>query len=300
MKAVQYDVHGGPDVLHLAEVEVPEPGAGQVRIRVRTAGVNPIDGKLRSGNAWPVPLPATAGVEAAGVVDALGPGVDGLAVGQEVLGPTATGSYAEYALSDRMVAKPSGLPWDVAAAIPVAAETALRVLRLLDLSAGETLLIHGASGAVGLMAAQLARAAGATVLGTAGAAGRDRLTGLGITATSYGDGLVDRVRQLAPNGVDAVFDAAGKGALPDSITLRGGTDRIVTIADPNAAEYGVLFTGGPEVMIEATEVARVAERVAAGDLTVPVARRYPLAEAAAAQQRSDSGHAGGKLVLTLD
>ncbi|BCJ33300.1 NADPH:quinone reductase [Actinocatenispora thailandica] len=300
MKAIVFDRHGGPEVLHATEVEVPEPGTGQVRIRVRAAGVNPIDGKLRSGGGWPIELPSIPGVEAAGVVDALGPDVTDLAVGDEVLGPTATGSYAQFALSSRMVLKPAGLTWDTAAALPVAAETALRVLRLLDLSAGETLLVHGASGSVGGLAVQLARQRGVTVVGTAGAAGRERLGGLGAIAIGYGDGLIDRVRSVAPQGIDAVLDAAGKGALPDSIALRGGPERIVTIADPNAAEYGVLFTGGPEVMIEPAEVADVAKRVAAGELTVPVAARYPLADAAEAQQLSDSGHAGGKLVLIVD
>jgi NADPH:quinone reductase-like Zn-dependent oxidoreductase len=300
MKAIVFDRHGGPEVLRDIEVDEPEPGPGQVRIRVHAAGVNPIDGKLRAGGRWPVALPSIPGVEGAGVVDALGPDVTGLAVGDEVLGYTATGSYAQFALSDRVVAKPAGLPWDVAAAVPVAAETALRVLQLLDLSAGETLLIHGASGSVGSMAAQLARQRGVTVVGTAGRTGRDRLGRLGVTAIAYGDGLVDRVRSVAPHGVDAVFDAAGKGALPDSIALRGGPERIVTIADPKAAEYGVLFTSGGEVRVEPAAIAEVAKRVAAGDLTVPIAARYPLADAAEAQRLSDTGHAGGKIVLAVD
>ncbi|BCJ32395.1 NADP-dependent oxidoreductase [Actinocatenispora sera] len=300
MKAIVFDRHGGPTVLQLTEVAVPEPGRGQVRIRVRAAGVNPIDGKLRAGGGWPIELPSTPGVEGAGVVDAVGPDTDGFAVGDEVLGHTATGSYAQFALSDRVVPKPAGLSWDVAAAVPVAAETALRVLRLLDLSPGETLLVHGASGSVGSLAGQLARRRGVTVVGTAGAAGRDRLGRLGVTAIAYGDGLVDRVRSVAPHGVDAVFDAAGRGALPDSIALRGGPERIVTIADPNAAEYGVLFTGGSEVMVEPAAIAEVAKQVAAGDLTVPIAARYQLADAAEAQRLSDTGHAGGKIVLTVD
>lgn len=300
MKAIVFDRHGGPEVLRLADAEVPEPGAGQVRIRVQAAGVNPIDGKIRSGGGWPVELPAIPGVEATGVVDAIGPGVTGVAVGDEVLGPTVTGAYAQFALSDRMVARPAGLATDTAAAVPVAAETALRVLRLLDLSAGETLLIHGASGAVGMLAVQLARQRGVTVIGTAGAAGQERITEFGATATGYGDGLVDRVRALAPQGIDAVFDAAGKGALPDSIALRGGPERVVTIADPKAAEYGVLFTGGGEGMTPPAEVAELARRVAAGELTVPIAARYPLADAADAQRLSDTGHAGGKIVITVD
>src|SRR5918997_2300036 len=147
MKAVVIDEFGAPDVLHVVDKELPEPGTGQVRLRVRAAGVNPLDGKIRSGAAQqmlPTRLPAVLGLEIAGTVDAVGSGADGLAVGDDVLGFADGGGYAEYALATTVAPKPASLDWARAAALPVAAETALRVLRLLDLAAGETLLVHGA------------------------------------------------------------------------------------------------------------------------------------------------------------
>src|SRR3954451_13282991 len=180
----------------------------------------------------------------AGVIDALGAGVSDVQVGDEVLGWSDTGSYAQYALATSVAPKPAGLDWQHAAALPVASETAERVLNLLEVAAGETVLMHGASGAVGTVAIQLATARGARVIATASPSNQDYLTSLGASATVYGEGLVERVRALAPDGVDAVFDLAGKGALEDSIALRGGTTRIVTIADSRAQQLGVTFSGG--------------------------------------------------------
>ncbi|MEU8299640.1 zinc-binding dehydrogenase [Micromonospora sp. NPDC048909] len=214
----------------------------------RPAGVNPIDGKIRSGAMeaiFPTPLPAVLGVDVA---------------------------------------------------LPVAAETATRALNLLRIGAGDTLLIHGASGGVGQLAVQLAADRGATVIGTASEANQDRVRDLGATPTTYGRGPVDRVRALAPDGVDAVLDVAGKGALPASIELRGGTDRIVTIADGAAQQLGVVFTAGPEQR-SAANLAAAVDRLVRGELTATVAAVFPFAEAAAAHRLSDGGHAGGKVVL---
>ncbi|MER7607106.1 NADP-dependent oxidoreductase [Nocardioides sp. NPDC127503] len=301
MKAIIFDEFGGPDVLHEADVEVPQPGPGQVRVRVKAAGLNALDGKKRSGMleaVFPTTFPAIPGGELAGVVDALGEGVSDVQVGDEVLGWADTGSYAEYALATAVALKPADLSWPDAAALPVASETAERVLDELGVTAGETVLMHGASGAVGTVAVQLATARGARVIATAGPSNQDYLTSLGATPTTYGEGLVERVRALAPNGVDAVFDLAGKGALPDSITLRGGTERIVTIADFSAGQLGVSFSpGGGDHPTE--RLAAVAQDAAAGELTVTVTS-YPLAKAADAQQASDAGHVRGKLVLAVD
>jgi NADPH:quinone reductase-like Zn-dependent oxidoreductase len=193
-------------------------------------------------------------------------------------------------------AKPAGLGWDEAAALPVAGETSQRVLDLLAVTGGETLLVHGAAGAVGGLAVQLAVARGATVIGTASPANHEYLSSLGAVPVTYGDGLVARVRALAPGGVDAVFDAAGRGALPDSIELRGGTtDRIVTIADPAARQLGVVFSSGGQGSAEG--LAEQARLAAAGALRVTVAQAFPLAEAAKAQERSATGHTRGKLVI---
>jgi NADPH:quinone reductase-like Zn-dependent oxidoreductase len=301
MKAIVFDRFGGTDVLHEADIEVPQPGPGQVRIRVRAAGVNALDGKIRSGAleaVFPTPLPAVPGLEVAGVVDALGEGVRDVNVGDEVLGWSDTGSYAEYALATTVAPKPADLGWEHAVALPVAGETAERALNLLDVAAGETLLIHGAAGGVGTLAVQLATGRGARVIATAGPGNQEYLTALGATATTYGEGLVDRVRALAPNGVDAVLDAAGKGALEDSIALRGGTERIITLADFRAHQLGITFANGSQQR-SADHLAGLARAAATGKLVTTVGATYPLARAAAAQDVSDRGHVRGKLVLTV-
>lgn len=301
MKAILFDRFGGTEVLHEADIEVPQPGPGQVRVRVKAAGLNALDGKIRSGMleaVRPTTFPAVPGGELAGVVDALGEGVSDVQVGDEVLGWSDTGSYAQYALATTVALKPAGLDWQHAVALPVAGETAERVLDLLGVVAGETVLMHGASGAVGTLAVQLATARGARVIATAGPANQDYLTSLGATATLYGEGLIERVRTLAPDGVDAVFDLAGKGALEDSITLRGGTERIVTIADFRAHQLGITFSSGGQER-SAARLAELAQDAATGKLVTTVTT-YPLDQAATAQQLSDAGHVRGKLVLTLD
>ena len=302
MKAIEFDAFGGPEVLHEVDVDKPEPGPGEVLVQVRRAGVNPYDGKVRAGffQAFnPVTLPLVPGFEIAGVIAELGAGTTDFAVGDEVFGWAKGAAYAEYAVGRTLVRKPADLDWDIAVSLPVATETALRVLRELDIASGETLLVHGASGAVGSIAAQLAVARGLTVIGTGSGANQEYIATLGATPTHYGPGLVDRVRALAPNGVDAVFDAAGKGALPDSIELRGGTDRIITIADPKANELGVRMSAGGGA-IPVAEIAKAAELAERGKLTVTVAATYPLAEAAKAHEVVDGGHAGGKIVLVVD
>ena len=265
MKAVIIDEFGGPEVLRVGDREMPEPDAGQVRVRVRAAGVNGVDAAIRSGDAqqiFPTKLPTVLGLEIAGVVDASGPNVDGLAVGDEVLGLADGGGYAEYALSTTVAPKPAELGWAEAAALPVAAETALRVLNMLEVARDDTVLIHGAAGGVGTVAVQLAVARGATVIGTASEPNHDYLCEIGATPVVYGEGLIDRVRAVAPDGIDAVFDAAGQGALPDSIELRSGTSRIVTIADPAAFRLGVTFSG--EAAHDAGALAEVARQAADG------------------------------------
>ena len=245
MKAIVFDRFGGTDVLHEADIEVPQPGPGpgprprQGRRAERAGRQDPLRGH---GGRPPDDAPAVPGGELAGVVDALGEGVEDVRVGDEVLGWSDTGSYAQYALAtDRgpQTRRPRLAARGRAAGRERDAE---RVLDLLGVAAGETVLMHGAAGAVGTLAVQLATARGARVIATAGPANQDYLTSLGAIATVYGEGLVERVRALAPDGVDAVFDLAGKGALEDSITLRGGTDRIVTIADFRARQLGITFS----------------------------------------------------------
>ncbi|MFK0214220.1 NADP-dependent oxidoreductase [Streptomyces sp. NPDC090298] len=306
MEAIVYEEFGGPEVLrHETGVEKPEPGPGEVRVKVAAVGVNPVDWKRRYGwveEFYPTTFPAVPGLEFAGTVDALGEGVTDLAVGDEVLGWTKTGAYAEYALAGTVAPKPAGLSWEAAAALPVAGETARRVLDLLRVREGETLFLHGAAGVVGSVAVQLAVAAGITVVGSASESNHAYLRELGAIPVAYGDGLADRVRAAAPEGVDAVFDAAGHGVLPVAIGLLGGGDaareRIVTIAATDAAEHGIVFsgvTGEPDAVRRG--LAAQARLAVEGALTVRLAETLPLKEAARAQEASESGHVRGKIVL---
>lgn len=294
MKAITYTTFGGPEVLSLTEVDEPHAGPGQVRLKVVAAAVNPLDHKIRNG--WmpqmAPPFPVTPGAEAAGIVDEVGEGVTGVEVGDQVLGWTDTGAYAEYALATEFALKPADLDWDTAAALPVAVETSVRVLDLLEVGEGDTLLVHGAAGVVGV---QLAVARGATVVGTASPGNHDYLRSLGAVPVAYGEGLADRVRAAAPQGVDAVYDAAGQGDLPVSIELAGGTGRVVTIADPAAAGLGVTFSGDRTPF--GSRLGEYARLVVEGKLVVRVAQSLPLADAAKAQDLVATGHVAGKVVL---
>jgi len=297
MKAIVIDRFGGPEELHEAQRPDPQPAPGQVRVRVEAVGVNPADGKARSGLMAPpdTTFPLVLGLEAAGVVDALGDGVTDVAVGDRVVGFAEGGAYAELAVLSTYAVLPDALDATVAVSLPVAGETSRRVLRLLGVQPGETLLVHGASGVVGEVATQLAVAGGATVIGTASAANQERVAALGATPTTYGDGWLDRVRALAPNGVDAVLDASGAGVLDQSVELLGSPDRLVTIADPAAFTTGITFSGTSQRSAE--ELADLVAQRASGAVTTTISRVLPLAEASEAQALSDSGRAGGKLVL---
>lgn len=301
MQAVVFEEFGGPEVLRTQDVAEPHAGPGEVRVRVRAAGVNPIDFKIRRG--WTrgfidVTFPATPGLEVAGVVDQAGEGAS-FAVGDEVVGWAKTGAYAEYAIVGNVVLKPAGVSWEQAVGLPVAGETAQRVLDELKVKSGETLLLHGAAGAVGSIAVQLAKAAGVTVIGTASPANHPYLRELGAIPVAYGEGLLDRVREAAPQGVDAVFDAAGQGGLEESIELRGGTDRIVTIAAMNAGELGVAASMAASAKPEeiAAALSKQLRAAADGNLRVRVAETFPLTDAPKAQELSESGHAQGKVVV---
>lgn len=298
MRAVVFDRFGGPEVLHLGEVPEPEAGPEQIRVRVEAVGLNAFDGKVRSGameSAFRTRLPAVPGLEVAGVVDQVGSDAAGVVVGDRVTGWTSRGA-AELALLKLWAPVPDGLDAAQAAALPVVTEASRRVLRILDLKPGETLLVHGASGGIGGLVTQLAVAAGVTVIGTASPTNQERVAAYGATPTTYGEGLVERVRALAP-AVDAVLDTAGSGVLPQSIELRGGTERVVTLADPAAHGLGVQFPERSEP--SATELAEIVDLVVRGEVSVPIAKVLPLAEAARAQQMVDEGRAGGKVVLVL-
>ncbi|WP_329136837.1 NADP-dependent oxidoreductase [Streptomyces sp. NBC_01476] len=307
VKSIAFAEYGPADVLVTQETEVPDPGPGQVRIAVRAAGLNALDHKIRAGymkDAFPVELPHVPGTEASGVVEAVGEGVGGLVVGDEVFGWTATGAYAELALAaaERVTLKPDTLSFEEAAAIPVAAETSYRALEAVGVRPGETLLIHGAAGGVGTVAVQIAVARGVKVIGTASERNHEHLRALGATPVSYGDGLVERVRALAPDGVDAAIDLAGQEeAVTASVELTGGTDRVVEIANPMVSgPHGVRFSGGGPAEDRGTPAVEEAlALLAAGKLKVSIHRTFPLAQAAEAHRASESGHLTGKIVLTV-
>ncbi|GAA4009351.1 NADP-dependent oxidoreductase [Streptomyces plumbiresistens] len=299
MKAIQYEEYGGPEVLRLVEVEEPQAGPGQIRVKVVVAAVNPFDFKLRRGymqQLIPASFPITPGSEAAGIVDEVGEGVSGVSVGDEVTGWTVTGSYAEYALLTDFAPKPASLDWETAATLPVATRTSKGALDTLDLKAGETLLVHGASSVVGAVGVQLAVARGVTVIGTASEANHDYLRSLGAIPVTYGDGLSDRVRATAPKGIDAVYDVTGYDVIGVSIELCGGTtDRIVSVGDHTAPARGVTFiSAAVEFGPQLAEYARLA---ADGGLSVRIDQTFQLADAAKAQGLSEAGHPRGKLLL---
>ena len=307
-RAVQYMRFGGPEVLEVVDREDPVPGEGQVRLAVRAAAVNPLDWKLRSGamaSEDAPPEPRVPGFDVAGVVEALGDGVTTVAVGDEVLGRATGGAYAEKALADAraLVRKPAAVAWEVAASLPVVATTAYRCLALLGLGEGDhtgtTLVVDGASGGVGVYAVQLAVSRGATVVGTASAAHQDDVRALGATPVVYGDGLADRVREVAPQGVDVALDTAGKGALRDLVTLTGSPDKVITIADyAGAQELGVVFSSGGDSDEESRALADAVARVADGRFATAAVVTYPLEKAGQAQDDNQHGRVGGKLVLT--
>ncbi|MFI9272133.1 NADP-dependent oxidoreductase [Kitasatospora sp. NPDC052896] len=298
-EAITFSRYGGPDVLTLTEVDTPEPGSGQVRIRVRAVGVNLIDLKIRSGtmaDVRPVEFPVLPGWDVAGVVDEVGADATAL-VGDEVFGVASVGGYSEYALLEQPVAKPREVSFETAAGLVTVGETAYRGLHHLGAKAGDTLLIHGAGGSVGTIAVQLAAARGITVVGTVGAQEIERVSELGATAVRYGEGWVERVRTAAPQGVDYVLDCSGAGVLADSVTLVGDAARVITIADTAAAQHGVRFTGDDPTDRFWQALPQLAELIAAGRLEIPIAGTYPLADAARAHADIEARRARGKVIL---
>jgi NADPH:quinone reductase-like Zn-dependent oxidoreductase len=299
MRAIQYGRFGGPEVLELVELPDPHPGRGQVRVAVRAVGVNPIDWKMRSGMMGG-DLPQTTGREAAGVVDELGEGVADVALGDRVFGFVAGAGAAELALLADYAPIPASLDFAGAAALPVAVETATRTLDLLGVDHDTTLLVNGAAGAVGSSAVQLARVRGARVIGTAGPSNHEYLRSLGAEPTTYGERLADRVRDIAPGGVDAALDAAGGGALPALVELAGGPERVVTIADyAGAQETGAQFSGGMGADRAVHALRDVGPLIESGRFSLPVARSFPLEKIADAHALSEDGHVRGKLVLLV-
>jgi NADPH:quinone reductase-like Zn-dependent oxidoreductase len=302
MKAVRFDGYGDVDVLNVEDVPRPEPGPGEVLVQVKAAGINPGEAKIREGllaALWPSTFPSGQGSDLAGVVAATGPGVTGFSAGDEVIGYTDNrASQAEYAVVEEgnLTAKPAAVPWEVAGALFVAGATAWAAVRAVELKPGDTVVVSGAAGGVGSIAVQLAKRAGATVIGLAGPDNHAWLAGHGVIPVSYGDGVAERIAQAAGR-VDAFIDTFGPGYVQLAVKLGVAPTRIDTIADFAAVrEYGVKADGNAAGS-SAAVLAELAGLIAAGELEVPVAATFPLTEVRAAYRRLATGHLRGKIVL---
>jgi NADPH:quinone reductase-like Zn-dependent oxidoreductase len=297
--AVVMTGYGSPEVLKWGVVPLPEPGQEQIRIKVNAAGISPTDLALRAGylKAWPLPPDAVLGFEAAGTVDAVGPGVSGTSAGDAVTALLlGLGGYAEYAVASIWTRKPESVSWLDAAALPSSAEAAVRVLRQLDVTSGETLLLFGGGGSVGIIATQLALARGVTVISAVREHDEALARDLGATPVRYGPGVADRVRALG--AVDAVFDAAGNGVLADAIALAGGPGRVITLSDPAAADFGVtLSEAEPDRAPGALD--ETMALLADGKLRLRAHQTMPMQQAAEAHRQLESGTVHERIILTL-
>ena len=302
MQAVRFDEYGDVDVLNVVEVPQPVPGPGQVLVRVKAAGINPGEAKIRQGllhSRWPAVFPSGQGSDLAGIVAETGPEVTGFAAGDEVIGYTDDrASQAEYVLVEarHLTAKPQGVPWEVAGSLFVAGATAYAAVRAVALSAGDTVVVSGAAGGVGSIAVQLARLAGATVIGLAGEANHGWLADHGVIPVTYGDGVADRIRQAASK-IDAFIDTFGADYVQLALELGVAPSRIDTIVNFGAvSQYGVKAEGSA-AGASAAVLAELAGLIAAGRLEIPIAATFPLAEVREAYRRLAQGHIHGKIVL---
>lgn len=297
--------YGGPEALAVVDTEVPDPAAGEVRVSVRAIGVNPYDYKSYGGlfDADESKLPITLGVEAAGVVDAVGDGVN-LEVGSEVIVyPAKGGSYADTIVVPEasIIAKPANLSWEQASGLLLAGVTAADLVETVTVNPGDTILVHAAAGAVGSMAVQLAVARGATVIGTARADNHDYVRELGAVPVEYGPGLSDRVLEAAPGGVDAAIDTVGTEDAADvSVELVADRTRIATtVPGPIAEERGITLVGMSAISTENRRNAQPAlvEAAARGELHVRIAKVFALSDAAEAHRQLAEPHEPGKFIL---
>jgi NADPH:quinone reductase-like Zn-dependent oxidoreductase len=304
VKAVRFDEYGGVDVLKVADVPKPVPGPGQVLVQVKAAGINPGEAKIREGllhARWPATFPSGQGSDLAGVVAETGPGVTGWSAGDEVIGFTDTrASQAEYALVEEknLTARPAGVPWQVAGALFVAGATAYAAVRAVGLTEGDTVAVSGAAGGVGSIAVQLARLAGATVIGLASPANHEWLAGHGVIPVAYGEGVAGRIREAAGK-LDAFIDTFGADYVQLALELGVEPSRIDTIANFDAVQrYGVKAEGNA-AGASASVLAELAGLIAGGKLEVPVAATFPLDQVRDAYRRLAQGHILGKIVLVM-
>ncbi|MFE7576547.1 NADP-dependent oxidoreductase [Streptomyces sp. NPDC057521] len=308
MKAISYSRFGDEDVLQYGERPDPKVGPDTVLVKVRAAAVNPVDRATREGkldSLLDTVFPVIPGWDVSGVVVQPGVAVDEFAVGDEVIGYVredflSRGTFAEYVAAPvrTLARKPLRLSFEEAAGLPLAGLTAYQVLhRTLRVQEGDTVLVHAAAGGVGSLAVQLARHAGCRVIGTASERNHDHLRTLGAEPVAYGDGLTDRLRALAPDGIDAAFDTVGGDALRASADTLAPDGRLASIVDPEVFSYGGRYAF---VRPDAADLAHLAELAEQGIVTVHVDRVFPLAETAAAQRLNAEGRTRGKIVVTVD
>ena len=300
MKAIQFDKYGSAEVLQMVDVAVPHAGPGEVRIKVRAAGVNPSDWKRREGQYRAfedLQFPAGLGVEGSGVVTETGSGITDVAIGDAVFG-FGNDLMAEEAVLTHWARKPDDVSFEMAAGLPVVSDTATRALDQVGVKRGQVLLVSGAAGGVGTAILQLAKLRGIAVIGTASAAKHAYLESLGAIATTYGSGLKERVRALAASGVDAAIDVAGSGIIPELICIVGDPGHVLSVADFSAEQHGAKFSHGPPV-----DPARLFESIARlcsiGAFTLRIEQAFPLEEAREAQEASQSGRVTGKLIVRV-
>jgi len=304
-KAVQFDSYGGIDVLEVRDVPRPTPGAGEVLVEVKAAGINPGEAMIRQGflhDRWPATFPSGQGSDFAGLVAETGPDVGTVVAGEQVIGfSDRRASQAEFVVvpAEQLTHKPDNVTWEAAGALFVAGTTAYAAVRAVALNPGDTVAVAGAAGGVGTIAVQLAKRAGATVLGIAGPSNDDWLTAHGVVPVNYGDGLADRLRDAAPDGqIDAFLDFFGGGYVELAVTELGiDPQRVDTIIDfPAIERFGVKFEGNADAA-DAKVLAELAGLIAAGELELPVAQVYPLDQVKDAFRRLEQRHTRGKIVL---
>jgi NADPH:quinone reductase-like Zn-dependent oxidoreductase len=301
--AVRFEHYGGPEVLQVVDVPDPEPGPGQVLVRIKAAGINPGEAKIREGalhDRFPATFPSGQGSDLAGVVEAAGAGVTGVSRGDEVIGFTdERASQAELVVvsSANVTPRPSAVPWEVAGSLFVAGCTAYATLRAVAAGAGDTVVVAGAAGGVGAIAVQLAVAAGATVIGVASERQHPWLRDHGVIPVAYGEGVEQRIREAAEGPVDAFIDLVGGDYVQLALALGVAPQRIDTIVDFGAAQRFGVKVEGRAAAASAAVLAELAGLVADGRLEVPIAATFPLADVQAAYRELEAGHARGKIVL---
>jgi NADPH:quinone reductase-like Zn-dependent oxidoreductase len=302
-RAVKFDRYGGLDVLQVVDVPRPTPGSGQVLVRVKAAGINPGEISIRKGvfaERWPATFPSGQGSDFAGVVEETGAGVTKFAKGDEVIGFThERASQAEYVVVDagNLVPRPANVSWEQAGGLFVAGTTAFAAVRAVDLKPGDTVVVSGAAGGVGAIAVQLARNAGAKVIGLAGEGNQQWLRDHGVIPVLYGDGVEERIRTASGGKVDAFIDTFGGGYVELAIKLGVPANRINTIIDFAAAEKFHVKAEGSQAAANAEVLGQLAGWIATGRLEIPIAKVFPLSKVREAYQELEQRHTRGKIVL---